>query len=190
MLFLILGLALWWAAHLTKRMRPGFRRDLEKALGEGPSKGVISLVIGVSLALMIIGYRNADFVHVYAPLPGIGYLNNLIMLVAIFLMGVGPAGGALSARIRHPMLIGGFLWSIAHLLVNGDLASVLLFGGIGLWTIIQMRAINASEGPWERPMPGNALQDGKLALMTLFLYVVIAGIHWLFGLNVFQGTYA
>lgn len=189
MLLLTLGVALWWVAHLQKRLRPALRRDLEKALGEGPSKGVISLVIGISLALMIIGYRSAEFVPVYTPLAGIGHLNNLLMLVAIFLMGVGPAGGVLSAKIRHPMLIGGFLWGVAHLLVNGDLASVILFGGIAAWVPLQMRVINASEGPWERPMPGNALQDGKLALLTLFLFVVIAGVHWLFGMNVFQGTF-
>ena len=189
MIFLILGLLIWWAAHLMKRIRPAFRRDLEKALGEGPSKGVISLVLGISLALMITGYRSADVTHVYTPLPGMGHVNNLLMLVAIFMMGIGPMGGALAAKLRHPMLIGGFLWAVAHLLVNGDLASVVLFGGIGLWTLVQMRAINASEGPWEPPMPGNALEDGKLALLTLFLFTVIAGIHWLFGLNVFQGTY-
>ena len=104
-------------------------------------------------------------------------------------MGIGPAGGQLYAKYRHPMLWGFFVWAISHLLVNGDLASILLFGGLGLWAPLQVRLINAHEGPWERPKPGNALQDWKLLLATLFIYCFIAMIHWLFDHNPFLGTY-
>jgi len=55
--------------------------------------------------------------------------------------------------------------------------------------VVQVRLINSHEGPWQRPMPGNALQDWKLGLTTGFIYVVIAGIHWLFNHNPFLGTY-
>jgi len=189
MFYLILGLILWVGAHFLKRLAPGVRRDLATALGEDPSKGIIALVMLVGLVLMVIGYRQADFIVVYTPLPGMGHLNNLLMLFALFAMGISPAGGRLSAKFRHPMLWGMIIFGLAHLLVNGDVASVVLFGGLLLWALVEIRLINQHEGPWERPMPGNALRDGKLALTTLFLYVVIAGIHWLFDHNPFLGTY-
>ncbi len=186
---LLIGLALWWAAHMMKRMAPNLRRDLSAALGERITRGLISVFLLASVVLMFLGFRAADFTPVYSPLPGMGYVNNILMLFALFLTGVGPAGGRLSARWRHPMLWGVVVWAVAHLLVNGDLASVVLFGGLGLWAVVQVRLINSHEGPWQRPMPGNALQDWKLGLTTGFIYVVIAGIHWLFNHNPFLGTY-
>ena len=54
---------------------------------------------------------------------------------------------------------------------------------------MQIHLINRHEGPWERPMPGNAIQDAKLLLAVLFLYVVIALVHWLMDRNPFLGTY-
>lgn len=185
MLKLLLGLFLWWGAHSLKRLAPGMRRDLNSALGEGPSKGIIGMVLLGATVLLVLGYRDMDHIAVYTPLAEGKYLNNILMLFAIFAMGIGPAGGRLCARFRHPMLWGFFLWAVAHLLVTGDLASLLLFGGLGLWVPVQVRLINQHEGPWEPPKPGNALQDAKLALATLFIYAVIAGIHWLFGLKPF-----
>jgi len=189
MLKLLIGLVLWWSAHTLKCLAPAVRRDLSKTLGTGPSKGVIALVLLGAVVLMVLGYREAELIPVYTPLPGMGHLNNLMMFFAIFSMGIGRAGGRLSARFRHPMLWGLVIWAVAHLLVNGDLASVFLFGGLGVWALLQIRLINQNEGPWERPMPGDALQDYKLALATLFLYVVIAGIHLLSNHNPFLGTY-
>jgi len=189
MIYLLVGLAMWWGAHLMKRVLPELRRDMDKTIGIGPSKGIVSVLILASVALMVIGYRAADFTPLYSPIPGIGYLNNLLMFPALYLMGVSPSGGRLSTKIRHPMLWGMFTWTIAHLLVNGDLASVVMFGGLGSWTLVQMRLINQHEGPWECPKAGAPLQDYKLALTTLFLFVVITGIHWLFDRNPFLGTY-
>jgi uncharacterized membrane protein len=189
MLYLILGLLVWMSAHMLKRVAPGLREDLDKSFGRNIPRFLISLVLTLSLVLMFIGYRRADFISIYTPIDGAGHLNNVIMLVALFLMGVGAAGGRLSAKMRHPMLWGVILWAFAHLIVNGDLASLILFGGLGAWAVLQIQLINGHEGPWERPKPGDALSDWKLALTTLFLFVLIAGIHWLFNHNPFLGTY-
>jgi uncharacterized membrane protein len=189
MIYLIAGVALWWAAHLLKRLAPGLREDLDKALGRGAPRGLIALAILASVVLMVVGYRSAGWISVYTPVPHMGWATGILMAVAIFMMGIGPAGGQLYAKYRHPMLWGFFLWAVAHLLVNGDLASIILFGGLGLWAPLQVRLINAHEGPWERPKPGNALQDWKLLLATLFLFCLIAMIHWLFDRNPFLGTY-
>ena len=88
------------------------------------------------------------------------------------------------------MLTGGILWAFAHLLVNGDLASILLFGVIGLWAGAQMLLINRSEGAWERPAAGSVRKDVKLAVISLVIYGVIVGVHFALDHNPFLGTYS
>ncbi len=189
MVKLLIGMFLWWAGHMFKRLAPALRRDMSTALGDLPAKGIFGLVLLVATWLIVSGYRQAGTTPLYTPVAGAGWLTDLLMLVAILVFGAGHAGGQLAARIRHPMLWGTAIWAFAHLLVNGDIASIILFGGLGVWALAEMRLINQSEGPWERPMPGDRTRDMKLALATLFIYFVIAGIHWLSGINPFQGTY-
>ena len=180
MSLLILGLVLWGAAHLFKRLAPGARQALTERLGQGGSKGVIAAALGVSLVLLIIGYRAAPYVGLYSP-PAWGiHVNNLAMLAAIALLGMGNSKGRARCWLRHPMLTGVVVWGLAHLLVNGDLASLLLFGGLSVWAVTEMGVISVKEGPWERPQPGPISGDVKLIVITLVLYAVIAGVHtWL-----------
>ena len=184
MFFLIAGVVLWWAAHLFKRLAP----DARAGLGD-KGKRLVALVLAVSVILMVVGYRSADVIALYAPLAGMGHLNNLAMLIAIFLYGVGGTKGTLYTRMRHPMLWGTVIWAASHLLVNGDLASVILFGGIGAWALVAMVAINWA-GPWARPVAGRGIKGDAMNLVgTLVIYGLIAGIHVWLGYNPFMGTY-
>ena len=183
MTLLILGLLLWWAAHLLKRAAPGTRADL----GER-GKGYVAIALGASLVLMVIGYRVAEVVPVYSPLPGMGHANNTLMLISVFLFGVGGTKGTLYPKMRHPMLWGTVIWSAAHLLVNGDIASLVLFGGIGIWALVEMAVINRT--PWQRPAAGRGIKGDAMNLVgTLVLFGLIAAIHIWLGHNPFLGTY-
>lgn len=184
MTLLILGLVLWYVSHLEKRLVPGLRASL----GDNTAKIAVTVLSLLSVVLMIVGYRAADFSPVYAPLPGMGHLNNTLMLIAIFLFGVPHTKGIVKSTIRHPMLTGTLIWAIAHLLVNGDLASILLFGGIGVWSVLSMLLINA-QGPWNRPARGAIRSDLIGVAITLVLYGIVAGIHIWLGHNPFVGTY-
>ncbi len=181
---LLAGIFLWWAAHLFKRLFPAARARLGP-----PGKGLVALVLLLAVVLMVRGYRAMPVEPLYTPLPGMGHLNNLLMLIALFLFGAGSVKGRVAAMIRHPMLWGMVLWAIAHLLVNGDLASVILFGGLGLWAIVEMMAINLTEGPWQRPRPGPLKNDLKALAIALVLYALIAAIHIWLGYNPFLGSY-
>lgn len=184
---LIAGLLLWAGAHMLKRIAPGLRRDLGAALGEGVTRALVSVVLLGAVALMVAGYARGGGGQLFAPPPGAHLAANILLLGAIFLFGIGPAGGPLCARIRHPMLWGTVLFGLGHLIVTGSLHAALLFGGLALWALCEMWLINFQDGPWERPRPGDAVRDLKLALASLFAWVVLAGIHWLFGINVFGG---
>lgn len=180
MTWLIAGVVLWIAAHLFKRLLPAQRA----ALGNS-GRGVVAVLIIIALIMIVTGYLSTEYVHLYALPDWVIYVNNLLMLPAIFLMDAGRVKGVVAARIRHPMLTGVAVWAIAHLLVNGDAASVVLFGGLGLWSVIQMLMINHAEGPWERPEPGPVSKDVRLGIIALFLYAGIVAIHYLFGYPVF-----
>ena len=181
---LIAGVVLFWLAHGFKRYVPGVRAGLGDA-----GKGLVSLALLASVVLMVIGYRGAEVQPVYSPVAGMGHLNNLLMLVSLFLFGVGGTKGTLYPRMRHPMLWGTVVWAVAHLLVNGDLASIVLFGGIGVWALVTMALINRAES-WTPPSGGRGVKGDLMNLAgTLVLYGLIAGVHIWLGHNPFVGTY-
>ncbi len=181
---MILGLVLWTAAHLFKRVAPGLRWRL----GEMPGKMVVSVLVIASVALMVVGYRRAETEAIYEPLAGMGHLNNLLMLASVFLIGVPHSKGVVRSRIRHPMLVAVILWAIAHLLVNGDLASIVLFGTLGIWAVASIVLINAQQD-WAAPAPGRIRSDAIGVAITLAVYAIIAAIHIWLGHNPFLGTY-
>ncbi len=179
MTLLILGLVLWTGAHFFKRLAPDARAAMTEKMGE-KSKGIIAVVLVVSIVLMVIGYRGADTAIFWGRTPAMTGINNLLMIVAIALMGVNSSKSRFRGKLRHGMLSGVIVWCVAHLLVNGDVASIVLFGGIGLWAIAQMIILNRTTEPEPEFTEGTAAGDVKLLVITLVLYAVIAGIHsWL-----------
>lgn len=180
MIRLVLGLALWVGAHQFKRLAPGARAALDARLGSGSARGVMAGAIGLGLVLMILGYRGADYVGLWTP-PGWGiHLNNLMMLAATFLFALSHSRGKARAWLRHPMLISVMVWALAHLLVNGDLASLILFGGLGLWAVVDRLAINAAQLVWTPKAPGTTAGDIRWIVISLVLFGVIASVHaWL-----------
>lgn len=179
MIWLVAGLVLWVAAHVFKRAAPGQRAALQARFG-GAAKGLFAAAILAGVVLMVIGYRSAEAGLLYVP-PAWGvHLNNLLMLVAVALYGVGNSQSRLRARLRHPMLTGTLLWAAGHLLVRGDVASVVLFGGLGLWAVAAMALINMRE-PRPTPWQGGSLAgDIRLLVIAAVLYSAIVALHgWL-----------
>jgi len=176
MTWLILGLLLWTGAHLFKRICPERREALGKK-----GRPLIAVAVVASVVFIIIGYRQAEQTSLYALPIWAWYLNNGLMLIALFLMDAGRVKGLARTYIRHPMLTGVVTWSIAHLLVNGDTTSLILFGGLGIWALVQMAVINHAEGPWQVPEKGSITRDALVALIAVALYVLIVGIHYWLG---------
>lgn len=178
MTLLILGLALWVLAHWFKRLAP----DARAKLGD-PGKGVVALLVVAGVVLMIFGYRAADFIPVWTPPAWTIHLNNLLMILAFWIYGSSAAKGAKAwpaYKTRHPQLIGFKTWAIAHLLVNGDLASILLFGGLLAWAVSEVILINRAEPDWTPPPKAGAKTYIRLAVITLVIVAIVTTIHtWL-----------
>lgn len=172
---LILGLALFAGAHWFKRLAPAARARL----GE-PGKGIVAVALIAGVVLMVIGYRNAAFVNVWYPPAFMTHINNLLVLVAFWFFALSTVPGKISARVRHKQLTAAKAWAVGHLLVNGDLASILLFGGLLAWAVVSVILINRAEPTWERPANPRWSADAKAFGIGLVLFLIVAAVHtWL-----------
>lgn len=177
MTLLILGMILWWAVHLFPVIASGPRAALSGKIGAGPSKGLAALVIICSVVLMVKGYQTAEVQSLWYPPTFMVHINNLLMLIAIFLFIAGNMPSPVRRKIRHPQLAGTKTWAIAHLLVNGDLASVFLFGGILAWAVVAMIGANRRDGPRTTVPPVDGRGWIVHIAVTVILFAAITYVH-------------
>ncbi|WP_425043264.1 NnrU family protein [Primorskyibacter sp. S87] len=174
-ILLILGVAFWWGAHLFKRVAP----ERRAAMGDG-GRGAVALGIVAGIVLMVIGFRMTPFIHVWSPPSFMIHLNNLLVLIAIWMMSPAGEKGLILNKMRHPMLAGFGVWAIAHLLVNGDMASIILFGGLLVWALVEVSVINKDEPDWTPGEPGTLGKDAMFMAGSVVLLAVIGYVHgWL-----------
>ncbi|KPQ18222.1 MAG: putative membrane protein [Rhodobacteraceae bacterium HLUCCO18] len=174
-ILLILGIAIWIGAHIFKRVAP----DRRAAMGDAGKALVAVLLLG-SIVLMVIGYRSAGVAQVWFPPAFTIHIANLLILIGFWFFALSAIPGTMSARVRHKQLTGVKSWAVGHLLVNGDLASILLFGGLLGWAVLEVILINRAEPTWERPANASVRNDAIAFGVGLVLYLVVAAIHtWL-----------
>ncbi|MFQ1699292.1 NnrU family protein [Loktanella agnita] len=181
MSLLIIGVTLWWGAHLFKRLAPEARARLGNR-----GNGLIAVLLILSVVLMVLGYRAADGAFFWGRSPMLVGINNLLMIVAFYFYAASAAKGAkvwLGTKIRHPQLTGFSIWAIAHVLVNGDTPSFVLFGGLLAWAVTEMLVINAQEGPWTPPPRAPRRKEIVAIVVTLVVVVVVMGIHYALGVQ-------
>ena len=180
MILLILGLMLWSGSHLFKRLLP----DRRAAMGDA-GKGVVALLSLAGIVLMVIGYRAAPYIEVWSPPAFLRHVNNLLMVVAVYLLGVGYMWGVVRTKLRHPMLGAVKIWALAHLLVNGDVASIVLFGGLLAWAVVSLILINKAVPVWVRPEVGPVRNDLIHAGVSIVLFGIISYVHIWLGVSPF-----
>lgn len=185
MLLLVYGYVLFLAAHAVPAA-PAFRARLIAGVGEIPYKIGLSVISGLALALVGIGYSRADYIDLWSPVAGGREIAVVAMAVAFVLLvaAYAPAGN-IKRAVRHPMLAAVALWAVAHLLNRGDLASLILFGGFGLYAVL---AIWSAERRGKVPPPGRRAlwRDALAVAVGLGAFAGVAHLHeWLFGVAPF-----
>jgi len=178
---LIAGVALWWAAHLFKRLAPGARAAMGKA-----GYPVMAVAIIASVVLMVVGYRAADGAVYWGRDPMWVGINNVLMVLAFYFYAASAAKGQkiwLGTKVRHPQLTGFSLWAVAHLLVNGDTASFILFGGLLAWAVVEILLINTQEGPWVPPPRAPFKKEIVAVVVTVVVVTVVMAIHYALGVS-------
>ena len=148
MTILILGLLLFLGVHSARVIAEPTRTKLVARLGENGWKGAYSLASAVGLGLIVWGFSMArqQPVLVWQPPAGMRHLAALLTLVAFVLLAAAYVpGNWVKAKLHHPMVLAVKVWALAHLLANGNLAHVLLFGGFLLWSVLSFKAARARD---------------------------------------------
>jgi len=177
---LIAGLALWTLAHVFKRLAP----EKRAAMGAKGRLPLAAAILG-GLVLMVIGYRMAEGPVFWDRMPAMVGINNLLMLFSVYLFAVSGAKSALARKIRHPQLTAVKVWALSHILVNGDAESLVLFGGLLAWAVLEVILINRAQREWTPPAPAPMRKEISAVVITLVVYGLIVAVHYALGYPAF-----
>ena len=180
MTYIILGLTLWTLAHVWKRIAPAHRAGFGDK-----GKAIVAVLSIIAIVLMVIGYRGADGAVFWGRSPMLTGINNLLMLLSFYLFAAAGAKTRITKAVRHPMLTAVIVWSVAHLLVNGDQESILLFGGMAMWAALEIILINGIQGARTAYHAVPVKKEATAIVATIVVFTVVAVIHMLVGPNPF-----
>lgn len=187
MLELTAGLAIFFAAHTFTMFRDA-REALVTRLGARPYRGLYSLISLVGFALMVHGYAHAPRVDVWLPPPGLRHLTLLLMVPAFVLLAAAYLPGHIKAAVRNPMLLALMTWALGHLLINGDLASMLLLASFLLYAVINLIAVTRGGRSPQVPAPRVSFDVLAIVLGALIYAGFVMGAHeFLIGVPVLAG---
>jgi uncharacterized membrane protein len=168
MSLLLLGLVLFIASH-SIGMAPSMKANLKGAMGVKGYRAFYSVFSLIGLVVLVYGfasYRATGWVELWTPPAFLRHLNFLFMLVAFIALAASMTPrGYIKARLKHPMLVGVKAWAFGHLLANGDLGGLILFGGILAWAVV-----NRISYKWR---PGEGIRTGEPRVLGDVLAVVI-----------------
>ena len=176
MTWLVIGILLWSALHLLPSAGAPVRARAADRLGQA-YQGVFALAILASVGLMVLGWRSTPPRGVYAPPPWGSGAANLLMAAALFLFVASGMATNVKRVIRHPQLTGVATWGVAHLLANGDVRSLVLFGGLALWAVAAMFFINRRDGAWEKPERQAMVGEWKPLAAAVVAFAVLYLLH-------------
>ena len=133
---LILGIIIFFSIHLVPILP--IKNILINRLGENKYKGLFSIIALVGLLIIIYGFSRADFYPIWDPLPYSKEIALALMPISMILLAAANIQTNIKKFIKHPMLIAILIWSFVHLIANGDLRSIILFGSFGLYALIDI----------------------------------------------------
>jgi uncharacterized membrane protein len=181
MSLLIIGLIIFLGSHSCRIFAEPWRNHMIDRLGEVKWKGLYTIISLIGLILVVVGYgqaRQAPIV-LWQPATYLIHIAILLNLVAfIFLAGSSPNNNAIRLKLKHPMILGVKVWALAHLLANGTLVDLILFGSFLLWAVLDFRSAR------KRPihMPEKAVISTK-ATITVVVTGIVLWAAFIFGLH-------
>lgn len=185
-LTLIVGLMLFLGVHSVRIVAEDWRQRQRERLGEGLWKGLYSLVALAGLLLMVKGFGQVreQPLLLWVPPQGMRHLAGLLTAIAFVLFAAAYVpGNGIRARVRHPMLAGVKVWALAHLLSNGMLVHLLVFGAFLLWAVACFAAARRRDR-----VAGTGAAPGRLSATVVTVLLGLLGwasvAFWLHGMLV------
>ena len=188
---LVAGLILFLGVHSVRIFAEPWRVRTIARIGEKPWKGVYSLISIAGFVLLVWGYGQARQLGVvlFEPPVFMRHITSLLMLVSFVLLAAAYVpGNHIKARLGHPMIIGVKVWAFAHLLANGRLSDVVLFGAFLAWAVADFIAARKRDrAAGTAYPPGDELRTVLTVVAGVVAWAVfVAGLHlWLIGVAPF-----
>jgi uncharacterized membrane protein len=174
---MILGLVLFLGAHTFTTRRDARGRAIAR-MGEGTYKLLYSVVSLAGLAMIIWGfaeYRATGWIDVWYPPKVMKHITVALMLPAVILVVASYLRGRIYATLKHPMLAGVKLWALAHLLANGDLGSIILFGSFLGWAVYDRISLKLRTDGGGPPIPVGGTSNDLIAIAVgVVAYLALA----------------
>lgn len=185
--WLILGLAILIGIHLVPAM-PARRQQLIRKLGDRFYQAMFAFIALVGLVFIIVGMGRIPFIAVWEPPSWGDAVVPWFMLPACILLVAAYLPGNIHRVTRHPMLWGVVLWAIGHMLANGDVAGLLLFGSLGIYSLFAMWSAN-QRGAEKATIRISFGRDLIVVGIGVVLYVALVFLHpTLFGVAAISGV--
>jgi uncharacterized membrane protein len=175
---LVIGLGLFLGAHGFVTLRAP-RAAVIARIGEWPYKGLMGLVSLVGLIVIGYGfarYRATDWIQVWSPPRWTYHITELLMWPASICVVAAYARGNIWRRLKHPMLVGVKTWAVAHLISNGDLGSIVLFGSVLAWAVYDRITLKRRSDPGAPSIPVGGLRNDIIALVIGTLLYLALGL--------------
>ena len=178
MFFLVAGLMIFLGVHSVRIFADGWRTQMLQRIGEGAYKGVYLLPALLGLGLIIYGFGVAreNPVMLWNPPMGMRHAASLLTVIAFILLAAAyiPHNG-IKARVHHPMVLAVKAWALGHLLANGSVAHVLLFGGFLVWGVVNFIAARRRDRATGKQYPAGTLAGtGVTVLVGVAAWAVFA----------------
>ena len=177
MQLLITGLTVWVVIHLFPGICKNLRATIVETIGLKPYKGLFALTILSSVVLIVLGWRSIEPEYLYYPEAWTRHITFLLVLITFILFAAAKSKTNIKRVLRHPQLTGLVIWSIGHLLANGDNRSIVLFTTLGIWAILEIIVINRREGVWQKPEPVPVKSDVITVIAGVAVYAVFIFAH-------------
>ncbi len=175
MTILVIGVSLFVLIHLMPSVVP-LRTAIFNKLGEGPYKGVYSIISLVGLGLIIYGKAVADYIPVFDAPEWARYLAWVMMVPALVLIVGANVPGNIKRFTPHPMMWAVMIWALTHLAANGDQASIILFAPMALFAMIHIVTANQRGATMQQErLPVSA--DAKVIVIGVATYAIFAVAH-------------
>ncbi len=163
---MILGLVLFLGVHLVTTQR-GLRAELIARHGENTYKIAYAVISFAGLALIVWGfatYRATGWINVWTPPVAMRHIATALMLPAVIMLVSAYIRGRIYTTLKHPMLVAVKLWAAAHLLANGDLGSIILFGSFLAWAVVDRISLKRRTDAGGPPIPVGGVGNDVLAV--------------------------
>jgi len=178
MTLLIIGIIVFLGIHLLPTF-PQFRERLIGSLGETGYKVAFGVLSIAGFVLLVWGFASAPVIQIWSPPPWTRWVAIILMLPAFIFLVAAYVPGRIKAKVKHPFLVAIKTWALAHLIANGDLASIILFGSFLAYAVFDRIALKGRRPTALVETPGSGPARNDLIAVALGVVFYVVFLVWL-----------